>query len=44
LRNRKIPLREFYDDQTIQIVIGLYEFEIEKFGYGMPEEESYTTK
>ena len=37
LRNRKIPLREFYDDQTIQIVIGLYEFEIEKFGYSMPE-------
>ena len=44
LRDRKIPLRNFYDEQTIQIVMRLYEFEIEKFDYSMPEEESYTTK
>lgn len=44
LRNRKIPLHDFYDEQTIQIVTRLYEFEIETFDYSMPEEESYTKK
>jgi hypothetical protein len=40
LRNGKIPLRDFYNDQTIEIVMRLYEFEIEKFGYSMPVEDS----
>ena len=42
LRNRKIPLHDFYDEQTIQIVMRLYEFEIETFDYSMQEEKSST--
>lgn len=44
LRNGEIPLRDFYDDQTIAIVMRLYEFEIDKFGYSVPVEDSYPTK
>jgi hypothetical protein len=36
-RNREIPLREFYDEETIQIVSQRYKFEIECFNYDAPE-------
>jgi hypothetical protein len=37
LRDRKIPLSDFYDEEIIQIVSRIYEFEIDEFGYSMPE-------
>jgi hypothetical protein len=36
-RNREIPLREFYDEETIQIVSKRYKFELEHFNYNRPE-------
>jgi hypothetical protein len=36
-RNREISLKEFYDEETIQIVKQRYKFEIEYFNYDAPE-------
>ncbi len=37
LRDRTIPLRDFYDEETIQIVSTRYKYELEHFNYSMPE-------
>lgn len=37
IRDRTIPLRDFYDEETIQIVYARYKFELEYFNYSMPE-------
>jgi hypothetical protein len=36
IRKAVIPLYKYYDAQTIEIVSGLYKFELEIFGYGEP--------
>ena len=36
LRDTKIPLRDFYNEEIIQMVSKIYKFEIEEFGYSMP--------
>lgn len=34
---KKVLIRDFYDEQTIQIVKRIYGFELETFNYSMPE-------
>jgi len=36
-RDRSIPLREFYDGETARLVRKAYAFEIDQFGYDLPE-------
>ena len=33
---KSIPIRDFYDEKTIQTVSSAYEFELKMFGYSMP--------
>ena len=35
-RNREIPLSDYYDDESIEIVARIYRFELETFGYTPP--------
>jgi hypothetical protein len=35
-RNRRIPVRDYYDKKTEDTVRDAYQWEIERFGYQMP--------
>ena len=37
IRDSKIPIRDFYNEETIQIVSAKYKFELEYFNYSVPE-------
>lgn len=37
VRNREIPIRQFYDEETIEIVKRMYQFELEEFKYSIPD-------
>jgi hypothetical protein len=41
IRNNEIPLYEYYDAETIEIVRNLFKFELETFGYSEPYAGSY---
>jgi hypothetical protein len=36
VRKSEIPLREYYDAETVRIVRNLYKFELDNFGYDEP--------
>jgi Sulfotransferase family len=38
IRQNEIPLHEYYDPATVEIVSRLYKFEVETFGYSEPNE------
>jgi hypothetical protein len=42
IRKNGIPLHEYYDAETIEIVRRLYKFELETFGYSEPKPASLT--
>ena len=37
IRDQRIPIKEYYDQETIDIVSKVYEFEMNEFGYDAPK-------